>query len=230
MKRWMVTALSAFAVGACVGAQPAPSHPMSESGISENERAARQHELDAAEHRRAARPQVIAPCPPAAACWAAITDPAAASEYEQAEKQERLAADHRSRVKELREAEQRACSTVTDYDRSVSPFAHLRDIQGVEPLTKDNGSLRGIVVTFKNVRGLTVPALQQIVECHLARNAALGHDVPEMVNCPLVPRVKATVLKSDAGITVKILAEDDAAAAALQRCSGAITAVVGPAT
>ena len=96
----------------------------------------------------------------------------------------------------------------------------MRDIQGVEPITKESGSLRGIMVTFKNVRGLTVPALQRIVDCHLARNAALGHDVPEMVNCPLVPRVKATVLKSDAGITVKIVAEDDAAATALQRCSG----------
>jgi hypothetical protein len=30
--------------------------------------------------------------------------------------------------------------------------------------------------------------MQRILNCHLARNAVLGHDVPEMDYCPLVPK------------------------------------------
>lgn len=30
--------------------------------------------------------------------------------------------------------------------------------------------------------------LERAISCHLARNAALGHEVPAMPDCPLVPR------------------------------------------
>jgi hypothetical protein len=56
---------------------------------------------------------------------------------------------------------------------------------------------------------MTAEWLQRLVECHLARNAALGHVVPEMPNCPLVPRgVAAKVRSVGNGFAVEIEAGD----------------------
>lgn len=65
---------------------------------------------------------------------------------------------------------------------------------------------------------MTVPWLQRLVDCHLARNAALGHDVPEMPYCPLVPRgVSARVSAVDRGFAVDVRAEDPATAQEILR-------------
>ena len=207
-------------------AAPTP-HPMPESGISENAEAAKRHEQEAIAHRSRAE-FFASSCPTGAPCWSALANPGVAQEYEQAEKQERFAADHRARVKELHDAELQSCRDVSEYDQTVSPFAHLRDIRSVAPITGDAGRLQGMVVSFKEVRGLTVESVQRIVRCHLARNAALGHDVPEMVNCPLVSRVHATVFGDEGAVAVRITADDDAAARELSRCAAFIGAAVGP--
>jgi hypothetical protein len=56
---------------------------------------------------------------------------------------------------------------------------------------------------------MTAQWLQRVVDCHLARNAALGHDVPEMPNCPLVPKgVSATVTPTSDGFAIAVRAED----------------------
>lgn len=41
---------------------------------------------------------------------------------------------------------------------------------------------------FRPVPGLTKELFQRIVNCHLARNAVLGHDAPELAYCPLAPK------------------------------------------
>jgi hypothetical protein len=64
-------------------------------------------------------------------------------------------------------------------------------------------------VTIRAVPGLTAEWLQRVVDCHVARNAALGHVVPEMPYCPLVPKgVHATVSSVHGGFAVAIRADD----------------------
>lgn len=74
--------------------------------------------------------------------------------------------------------------------------------------------LVGAVVTVRAVEGLTTEWLQRVVGCHLARNAAVGHDMPEMPGCPLVPKgASASVSSAGAGFAVTIRSADDEAAA-----------------
>jgi len=60
--------------------------------------------------------------------------------------------------------------------------------------------------------------LQRIVDCHLARNAAVGHDMPEMADCPLVPRgAKASVRSVGDGFAVDVSSEAAESAAEIWR-------------
>jgi hypothetical protein len=71
----------------------------------------------------------------------------------------------------------------------------------------------GTVVTFRAVPGMTAEWLQRVVNCHLARNASLGHAVPEMPECPRVPRgAQARVRSTGDGFAVEIRSDDEAAA------------------
>jgi hypothetical protein len=128
------------------------------------------------------------------------------------------AAKHRTASAELRDAEARACAGISSEDRDMSPFERVADIANVEPLVEQVGTPKlprtetvGAIVTFRAVPGLTAEWLQRIVDCHLARNAALGHVVPEMPNCPLVPRgVHARVRSVGNGFAVEIRGDDAA--------------------
>ncbi|HZJ67779.1 MAG TPA: hypothetical protein VFD36_29955 [Kofleriaceae bacterium] len=56
--------------------------------------------------------------------------------------------------------------------------------------------------------------LQQEVDCHLARAAVLGHELPEMPDCPLVPKgAEARVSATAQGLAVVVRADDLTAAA-----------------
>jgi hypothetical protein len=56
---------------------------------------------------------------------------------------------------------------------------------------------------------MTAERLQRVVDCHMARNAALGHEVPEMSYCPLVPPgVRATVRSVAEGFAVELRTSD----------------------
>jgi hypothetical protein len=56
---------------------------------------------------------------------------------------------------------------------------------------------------------LTSEWLQRIVDCHLARNNALGNDMPEMAYCPLVPKgISAKVSSTGDGFAVTIESND----------------------
>lgn len=148
-------------------------------------------------------------------CWTQPKNPTR-EHLEHAEQHRRRAADHRAASQALRDAEARACVGIRDADRDATPFDHRDDIESVErlyslPSGGKNSTRRfeGATVTFRAVPGLTAQWLQRVIDCHLARNAALGNDVPEMGYCPLVPKgVAASVTPTQTGFAVAIRAGD----------------------
>lgn len=137
---------------------------------------------------------------------------------------ERLAQQHRASAQALRDAEAESCVGLAPSDRDVSPFFHSSDIAAVEV------SPRAVVVTFRPVRGLTEDGLRRTVECHLARNASLGHDVPHMGYCLLVPaEINASVAATAQGLVVRVSARSEDAAAELHRRAGVLRERVGAA-
>jgi hypothetical protein len=150
-------------------------------------------------------------------CWTSVTNPTA-THLREAEKHRKHAAAHRAGSVALRQAEVQACVGISPDDRDMSPFIHAEDIVSVKGLEVVSGGapLRsperrevGAVVTFRAVPGMTAEWLQRVIDCHLARNAALGHSVPEMPNCPLVPSgVEARVTSTGDGFAVAIQSND----------------------
>jgi hypothetical protein len=177
---------------------------------------AAQHEVMAEQAERSATALQAQACNPrSATCWTSTAHPTA-EDQRQANELRKAAADHRAASQALRDAEAQACVGLSNDDRDMSPFAHREDVASVEPLyeqvTSGKGpraKMEGAVVTFRAVPGMTAQWLQRLADCHLARNAALGHDVPEMPYCPLVPKgVTATVTPTATGFAVAIRAED----------------------
>ncbi|MCK6502429.1 hypothetical protein L6R53_03370 [Myxococcota bacterium] len=153
-------------------------------------------------------------------CWTVVTNPTDAWLAEAAEHR-KMAAEHRAASEALRAAEDAACAGLDEDERAISPFQWAAaDIAGVEPFNVHRGGkqpdehLVGAVVTVRAVEGLTTEWLQRVTECHLARNAAVGHDMPEMPDCPLVPKgASVTVTSTGTGFALAIRSEDDVAAA-----------------
>jgi hypothetical protein len=153
--------------------------------------------------------------PDGAGCWTSISNPTA-EHLDEAKKHRQMASDHRAASQALRDAEATACVGLPEEDRDMSPFEHREDIASVEPLTVkvssskgDYAKTEGAVITFRAVPGMTTPWLQRVVDCHLARNAALGHVVPEMPDCPLVPKnVTARVTATNVGFAVAVSSDD----------------------
>jgi len=62
--------------------------------------------------------------------------------------------------------------------------------------------------------GLTAERLQRVVDCYVARNAAVGNDMPEMAYCSLEPRgAQAAVRSVGNGFAVDEHADDAPTAA-----------------
>jgi len=164
-------------------------------------------------------------------CFTSTVNPTAGHRAE-VDKYRRIAEEHRAASQVLRDAESRACARLADRDRDMSPFAHREDIASVEPLngliSGGRGNiqrLEGATVTFRAVPGMTTQWLQRIVDCHIARNAALGHDVPEMSFCPLVPNhVSATVSEARGGFAVAVRSDDAATAQEILKRAQALVA------
>lgn len=196
--------------------------------------AANAHESEAAQHtaqfeREAheARARCVTPGTPLSAgeiCWTSVSNPTA-SHLAEAERHRRMAAEHRAASQALRDAEARACSGLRASDRDTSPFAHREDIAEVTPLTIDVALGRttvsrivGATVVFRARPGLTAEWLQRLTDCHLARAASLGHTMPEMPYCPLVPRgVTARVSSVGNGFAVAVRGEDEGTIAEIRR-------------
>jgi hypothetical protein len=148
-------------------------------------------------------------------CWTSVANPTQ-QHQDDAKRHHKMAADHRAAAQALRDAEAASCSGISDDDRDISPFYHREDITNVEPAYMpsargkgDPSMVMGAVITFRAVKGLTSEWLQRIVNCHIARNNAMGNDMPEMAYCPLEPKgVKATVASAGDGFAVRIEATD----------------------
>ena len=139
-------------------------------------------------------------------CWTSRINPTQA-QLDEARTHERNASEHRAASAALRNAEARACAGLSEHDRDVSPFAHRSDIVRVTQMPK------GAIVVFRKVPTMTADGLQRVVDCHLARNDALAHNVPWMLYCPLVPRdVAAKVTDIPDGFAVTIETPDADAA------------------
>jgi hypothetical protein len=210
---------------ACASTPGARPHDMS---AAQHDREAQAHAGTAQGHADQYEPAAQAEqkqCAPAGSqgpgvCWTSAVNPTAQHNQEAAEHR-RHAADHRAASVALRDAEARACAGIEPDDRDISPFEHTEDIISITPLTQQAGSREtdttertvGAVVTFRAVPGMTAEWLQRVVDCHLARNASLGHAVPEMADCPLVPRgVQARVRSTGDGFAVEIRSDDAATA------------------
>ena len=209
-----ISALVLLAVGAaCGGANGTRPRDMS---AATHETSAAMEERVAAEHEICAKRRGVETGP----CWSGYRNPTP-YHLEEAKEARNRAAAHRAASQALRDAEARACAGIDPEDRDQSPFAHREDIAWVESVDRHNATMQGPArlhsvdqlvgakITFRAVRGLTAEWLQRVVDCHIARNAALGHDVPEMAYCPLVPKgVKANVTSVAGGFAVEIVADD----------------------
>ena len=160
------------------------------------------------------------PSPAAATpCWTGNGDPVGEARR-LGELHRSLAAQHRAAAQVLRQAEERDCVGIAPADRDLSPFAHAADIADVEALrataSRSNPRLRGATVTLRAVPGLTAEWLQRAIDCHISRNAVLGHDDPSMSACPLgLGGVTATVRSTRNGFAVDIRSDDAAVAEAI---------------
>lgn len=147
------------------------------------------------------------------ACWTSVVNPTA-EHLKEADRHRKMAADHRAASKVLRDAEASACTGLSELDRDMSPFAHREDIVKVEALAA-GGSPKapphsaGALITFRATQGMTAQWLQHIVDCHLARSAAMGYEVPEMTYCPLMTKnTTAKVNAEAAGFSVEVRSDD----------------------
>ena len=147
-------------------------------------------------------------------CWTSVENPTDDHRRDM-EKHLKIAAEHRAASQALRDAESAACEGIAEEDRAMSPFEHDGDVVAVEQIIIGAREHRwlGAAITLRPVPGLTAPRLRKLIGCHLARNAALGHDAPEMPTCPLVPPdVEASVSETSAGFKVEVTSWNDAAA------------------
>lgn len=200
-------------MGGCVSAGFGATDTL---GVVGHEMAANAYERSAAAHRQNAGDftpagcmATLTGCPPGTINWRA------ANEFEQAERDQRMANQHRARVEELRAAEERACAGLDEDERAMRVFA----VDQVERVESDAGSFKGIIVRVQNERGVAADRFERIVRCRVARNAARGVDVGGPDMCPLVPGAEVSVRAEGSNVSVTITPVDDAAVKALERCS-----------
>jgi hypothetical protein len=162
---------------------------------------------------------------PTPICWTSELSPTRAFEVH-VDQRYQVAAERRRGSQALRDAETKACDGISVADRAESPFAHREDIIDVEELrvpAPDGKVSLGATVQFRDIPELTAQRLQRAVDCHLARDAALGHDVPEMSYCPLVPPgARAKVTAGTNGYYIEVLSDDDRAGREIARRARAL--------
>lgn len=224
----MVTLLRgvlAATVGASLVGCATPGTRPEEMSAAEHESVASRTEADAAKatHTDASRVAVPARCANAP-CWTGALQQTADAKHLIA-----LAAAHRAAAQALRDAEARSCAGIAEADRDLSPFFHREDIAGAtrweERQGKSGHKLRGAVIEFRAVPGLTAEWLQRSLECHLARSAVLGYARPEMPFCPLALKgVSARVRSGGDRFLVEVEAGDAAVAEEIWKRASALAA------
>jgi len=207
--------LTTLAVGSStvIACASTPGARPSDMSVAQHEQTAAAHEAEVTPHADQYNPSAqtaTTHCDSKHPCWTSTSNPTE-QHLSDAKKHHKTAADHRAAAQALRDAEAQACAGISDDDRDISPFYHREDITGVQPAYQHitgkqaRDEAVGAVVTFRAVPGLTVEWMQRIVECHVARNNALGNDTPEMPYCPLVPKgITAKVSSTGDGFAVTI--------------------------
>lgn len=222
MKATLIPLLLVFA--ACGGGQATdavhhPSAAQYEASAAREEAAAKEH---SAQYKPDAR-VVVERCNarrPEVACWTADYNPTAAH-LDAAEQHRKVGARFRALSQVMRDTEARECEGLSEHDRDTSPFEHLEDIVNIEPLDVATAkTLRrdGAAFTFRALPGMKLEWLQKVVRCHVARNDAMGHDVPDMPYCPLVPpNVQATVKETPLGFVIEVSSGNKASVGEIMR-------------
>lgn len=163
-------------------------------------------------------------------CWSDRVNPTKEQLLE-AQRHHQLAEKDRAASLALRNAEAQACEGVSTSDRDMSPFAHRTDIRSGSPTRLPAAGLGGgyeaggATVVLNPVPGLTRQLLQRIINCHLARNAALGYQQEDAQDQPLALKgVEAEVHSLPDGFAVEIRARDRATAKEIWRRAQALAA------
>lgn len=207
------------AVAACAHSSGTAPHDMS---AAQHEAAAREEEGASEAHQSQYDPEATRTerrCRPGkgVVCWRSRVNPTAEHQRD-AERHRELATRHRAASQALRDAETQTCVGIEEEDRDTSPFAHREDIRSVSPLREQRRHGKatmmhtaGAEIVFRAVPGMTAEWLQRVVDCHLARNAALGHESAsqDMPYCPLTLRgAQASVRSVGDGFAVAVRADD----------------------
>jgi hypothetical protein len=238
--RPITTSLLTLSAGVAVfqGCASTPGARPQDMSATQHEQAAGVHETQAENSQTRCAGSDVGSGP----CWTDMTNPSR-EHFPEVERHRKMAADHRAAAQSLRDAEAHSCAGLSNDDRDMSPFAHREDIRRSESLSvvhdnsvqytapsyvhvsgKNPGDhLAGATVFFRAVPGLTAEYLQRVINCHIARNNALGNDVPEMAYCPLTLKgVSATVKSASDGFAVDITAQNDATAREILRRAEAL--------
>jgi hypothetical protein len=150
-------------------------------------------------------------------CWSQMANLVEYNLWE-AKQHQRRAKEHIAAAVMLRDAENRTCQNISMENREISPFYHRADIAAVHSAVsmKTSAEMIGADIVFRAVPGMTRQNLQQIIDCQMARNAALGYDESWMPDCPLMlPGITATVQESEGGLVVSLRSKDPRTAAEL---------------
>ena len=209
----LVCAVLVLAASGCATTGTHP-HDMS---AAEHERAAKREERAAEHHQAQFDPDAWTTDSGGCSSYCFDTWSNPTSEHaREARRHRTLAAKHRKASQALRDTEASSCVGIPERDRDVSPFFHVHDVEKVELVAEDAASAT-YLISFSEVAGLNASAMQKLLDCHLARNAVLGHEVAEMEYCPLVPRdVEATVEPSESGLRVRIEVRGETSVAAVR--------------
>lgn len=218
MIRHLASALLTLPLIACASSGTRPSDMTG----AEHEAHAAAERKESTQHARQYDPNALT-CPPyvpgeCSPYWRSATNPTE-RHAEEAVKHRQLAEKHRAASAVLRDAEASACQGIPAADRDMSPFNHREDIVRVERIEREvlgPGGLRGARVIFRAQPGMTAESLQRLVDCHVARWAALGIDDPDVAYCPLALNgVSAKVKSVVGGFAVEIVAKDEKTAGAV---------------
>lgn len=192
-----------FAALATIACRPAPGTHPDDMSVAGHEQAAVEAETAAAQQEAKYDPNASAMFDGPDCVELCFRANPTESHLTEARQLRREAAAHRDASHALRVAEERACADVPEIHRDFSPFYHVGHITGAE-LDGDGP----VVVHFDPIPKTSPQSLQRLVDCHVARNAALGYEVDEMAFCPLaIAGIAATVVATDAGFDIEIEAD-----------------------
>lgn len=205
-----------LALGGCATQGTAPQ----DMSAAQHEAMAKQEDSAAAEHAAQHDPNATEKterCPrgQSSPCWTSVANPTQ-KHASDAEAHKEMAAKHRAAAGALAQAEATACNGIDPEDRDASPFYHREDIVSVTPFDRSvnqgkqsRSVAAGATIKFGAVPMLTAEWLQHEINCHLARAAAVGFEMPEMNYCPLMLKgVAATVSSAGDGFLVQVTSDD----------------------